>query len=270
MGEVEMLVTDLDGTLWELSRFIHPEVVSAWTEIERRGYPILVATGRRLASAKSPLVAHGLTPPAVVLNGAQVVDLATGRRIYQRAFDPEEATSILQLFLEAEIEPVVYVDHREIEVFAGLNPATHPDHLSQFGAGLARGELSEIVSSYPILHFAVVSLPPEVAESIFAQLYELASAHLMAERGYSGGSTITVSPKNHSKWDGVIAYCADLGADPSRILAIGDGPNDLELLEGARVAVAPVDADPLVLAKANHVVPAAKEAGWAALLDLLP
>lgn len=270
MGQVELLVTDLDGTLWELAHQIHPQVLAAWAEIERRGYPILVATGRRLASARTPLVAHGLTPPAVLLNGALAVDLATNRHVYQRGFSNEEAALVLKVFLNAGIEPIVYVADTKYDVFAGQNPSTHPEHLEQFGSGLARAPLDEVVKEYPVLHFAVVSLPTPIAQEVVAALNDFGAAHLMAERGYSGGSTITVAPRNHSKWDGVLAICEELGVDPNRVMAIGDGPNDLELLEAAAIAVTPADADPLALAMAHHVVPTAARGGWAQLLDLLP
>ncbi len=72
-----------------------------------------------------------------------------------------------------------------------------------------------------------------------------------------------------SKWEGVLAYCGATGIDPEAVLAIGDGPNDLELLTGAAVGVAMADADPVLVAAADHVVGPAATGGWAELLDLL-
>src|SRR3546814_2519942 len=72
--QVSLVVTDLDGTLWHHDDHIDPEVVAAIGKLEDLGVPLLVATGRRLASTRGPLARIGVAPPAVVLNGALGVD----------------------------------------------------------------------------------------------------------------------------------------------------------------------------------------------------
>jgi hydroxymethylpyrimidine pyrophosphatase-like HAD family hydrolase len=79
----------------------------------------------------------------------------------------------------------------------------------------------------------------------------------------------TVTPLGLSKWVGVVAYCDRQGIDPSKVLAIGDGPNDGELLDAAAIAVVPEDGHPRALAHADHVVPSTRDGGWAQILDLL-
>ena len=75
-------------------------------------------------------------------------------------------------------------------------------------------------------------------------------------------------PPRISKWSGVLAYCADQGIDPGRVLAVGDGANDLELLESAAVACAVDTATPAVLARADHVIGPPDRGGWAAVVEL--
>jgi hypothetical protein len=48
-----------------------------------------------------------------------------------------------------------------------------------------------------------------------------------------GGSVMSVRPRGVTKWCGVVAYCERERLDPGRVLAIGDGENDLELLRAA-------------------------------------
>ena len=272
MTAIELVVTDLDGTLWETSNIdaLHPRIAAAIVELERRGYPLLVATGRRLASARAPLARFGLTPPAVTLNGALVVDLATDERIHRHAFAPDDAATVLGHFLEAGIEPCVYVEHDEIDIYVSENPSTHPDHLRSFGEWARVGDLHDVVATEPILAFGVISIPAEQVTDVSAKLAAIANTHVGDERSYAGGVTITVAPPDLSKWDGVEAFCAARGYNPRAVLAIGDGPNDLELLDGAAVAVVPEDGHHEALARADHVIPRALHGGWADILDLLP
>lgn len=270
-GPIELVVTDLDGTLWDNSDAVplHPRTAAAIEELDRRDVGLLVATGRRLASTRDPLARFGLAPPAVVLNGALVVDLATDERLHRRGFTPQQATEVLGHFLDAGVEPCIYVEHDEVDVFVSERPSTHPDHLRSFGEWARIHDLEKVVATEMVLSFGVLSIGAEEAFRVAAALDGVANAHVSEERQYSRGTTITVAPPDQSKWDGVEAFCTARGYDSGRVLAIGDGPNDLELLDGATIAVAPEDGHVDALARADHVVPAARDGGWADLLELL-
>src|SRR3546814_14969480 len=62
-----------------------------------------------------------------------------------------------------------------------------------------------------------------------------AEPHLDRSLDYGGYSSFTVAPKGQSKWDGVLAFCEHRGLDSTRVLALADGPNDIELLDSAAV-----------------------------------
>lgn len=267
---IELVVTDLDGTLWERQDELHPATVAAVAELERRGYPLLVATGRRLASARAPMAQLGLAPPAVLLNGAMVVDLATGERLHTHGFQPDAAATVLDAFLAVDIHPCIYVDHPEIDVFVSPTPSTHPDHLASFGEWVRTGDLDQVIREHPVLAFGVLALRPSDVEGLEDRLSPISNPHVSVERQYEPGLlTVTVAPPDLSKWDGVEAFCRQRGLDPTKVLAIGDGPNDLELLDGAAIAVAPADSHPEALARADHIVPRAADGGWAGILDLV-
>ena len=88
--------------------------------------------------------------------------------------------------------------------------------------------------------FGVMGRPREELTVVAGVLGNAAETHI-APSNY-GGHTCTVTPPGLSKWIGVVAYCTQVGLDPARALAIGDGPNDIELLTAAAVAVVPSDA----------------------------
>src|SRR5215218_6790688 len=75
-GAVQLVVTDLDGTLSDAAERIHPASVSAIGELEAAGVPVLVATGRRLRMACAVLEAGGLSPCVYV--DREGVDLVVG------------------------------------------------------------------------------------------------------------------------------------------------------------------------------------------------
>ena len=267
-GAVQLVVTDLDGTLSDAAERIHPASVRAIRALEAGGIPVLVATGRRLRMACAVLEAGGLTGPAVVLDGALGLDLRDGRVFHQVAFPPGAARQVLEAFAAAGLSPCVYVDRPEVDLVVGDHPSTHPGQRARARPWVAVEDLERVVEAEPVYTFAVVGRPAALLEPVPRLVGPAGSASLVGDLIY-GGSTLQVRPPKVSKWSGALAFCADQGLDPDRILAVGDGANDLELLEGAAVACAVATATPAVLARADHVIGPPASGGWAAVLDMV-
>ncbi|HEY2330451.1 MAG TPA: HAD family hydrolase [Acidimicrobiales bacterium] len=266
---IELVVTDLDGTFWDADDEVHPRTRAAVDELERRGIPLLVATGRRRGSAAAPLGRADLCPPAVLLNGSLCLELGTGRRFHQQAFDTETAVALLDAWLEGGIEPVVYVDHPDIEVVVGDRPSTHPRHLAGMGPLAVFGDLHHTVATMPVLALAVIGCDEADLAAIATSVDGRVAEILVPSHGSYPGHNLHHWPLGLSKWDGVEAYCRLSGHDPSKVLAVGDSLNDLELLDRAAVSCAPTSAHPVALAAADQTVGPPETGGWADILDLL-
>ena len=267
-GAVQLVVTDLDGTLSDADERIHPASARAVRELEAAGIPVLVATGRRLRMTLAVLEAGGLAGPAVVLDGALGLDLRDGRVFHQVAFPAAAAVRVLEVFGDAGLSPCVYVDRPGVDLVVGDHPSTNPGHLARARPWVAVDDLDRVVAGEPVYTFAVVGRPATLLEPVLREVGAAGSASIVPDLVY-GGFTLQVRPPDISKWSGVLAYCAEQGIDPARVLAVGDGANDLELLDGAAVACAIATATPDVLARADHVIGPPSSGGWAAVLDLV-
>ena len=166
------------------------------------------------------------------------------------------------------LEPCVYVEHVHIEVYVGSRPSTHPRHLASFGTRAVPADLDEIVATVPVLGFGVIGHPIEPLLHVVGTIGDRAETHLSGDSQW-GGDTLTVAPPGLSKWTGVLAYCEIKGIDSERVLAIGDGPNDRELLTHAAVAVVPEAAFAEAIAIADHLVPPPDAGGGPKVLDLV-
>lgn len=279
MAAVDLVVTDLDGTFWHTDDHVPAPVLAAVAELDRRGIPLLVATGRRLTSTRDPLARVGLTPPAVVLNGAQGVDLATGDRFHLAPFPVDEALAAYDAFSSAGLSPVVYVDDARFDVLISQSPDTNPEHVRDLGDTAGRrwvsdgrgtgDDLRQAVSDTPVLGFSMIGVPFPAAEAAVAALEPIVEVHLDRSIDYPGLASLTAAPRGQSKWDGVLAFCTARDLDPQRVLAVADGPNDLELLANAAISAVPKVAHPAALDLATTVIPSAQDGGWAEILTLL-
>jgi HAD superfamily hydrolase (TIGR01484 family) len=271
VGPVDLVVTDLDGTLWAYDSIHQPHeaTLGAWNELERRGIPVLVATGRRVTSTRDPLAALGLAPSAVVLNGSLALDLATGELFHRHHYEPADAAVVLAAFRAHGLDPCIYVDHIDIDAYISDAPSTSPEHLAAMGARACTADLDEIVTSASVLSFGVFGHDADILTLIAADIDAARSTPMILTDTWSAGSALAVAPFGLSKWTGVLAYCARHDIDPGRVLAIGDEVNDVELITRAAIGVAVAGAPPAVRAAADQEVPPASEGGWAEILDLV-
>ena len=261
---IEMVVTDLDGTLWPSEARVPAATREAVLELERRGIPVLAATGRRLRSARLALVRAGLAHvPCVGLNGALAAD--QGEVFHAAPFSLDDARTVYDTFVSGGITPVGYVvpdrDGDSVDAFAAEGVSTHPDHLAV---------LAPTLSSMPedftmTVAFSVLGIPYAALDPIRVMIEELCVADciLTPDRAY-GEHNLAATARGVSKWTGILAYCARHGIDATRVLAIGDDDNDVTMLENAGVGLAMTHASPAAIAGAGAVVD-----DWTQLLDYL-
>jgi hypothetical protein len=199
-GPIDLVVTDLDGTLWHTDDDVAPAVVDAVRTLDERGVPLLVATGRRVASTRAPLARVGLAPPAVVLNGALGLDLATGERFHRAPYAADEAAAVLAAFRSAGLDPVVYLDHPTLDAVLSATPSTHPEHARQLGAPTA--DLDTVVATEAVLGFSVIGVEHGRCVAARDAVGDRAETHLDRSLEFPGYATLTVAPTGQSKWDG--------------------------------------------------------------------
>jgi hydroxymethylpyrimidine pyrophosphatase-like HAD family hydrolase len=268
MSTIELVVTDLDGTLWDTAEQLHPRTASAIADLSRRGVHLLVATGRRVTSTREPLARIGLAPAAVVLNGALALDLATSGRFHRHPFPTGQAASVLDGFVAAGLEPCLYVDHHDVDVFIGASPSTHPDHIAGLGRTVREGDLRTVIEEHAVLAFGIMGRPIEQLRPAAEAIGDRAETHLGRALAFPGAA-LTVAPRGLSKWAGVLAYCEIWELDRSSVLAVGDGPNDLELLAQAAIAVVPQGSHEDALARADYIIGPPERGGWADIVEFL-
>ena len=190
---IELVVTDLDGSLW-VREEIHPATRAAWTELEARGIPVMVATGRRLTTTREPLARAGLTPPAVLLNGAR--SRSTSRPT--NASIAGTTTPRWRRGCSKRSAPL-----RSIRVCTSSTPRSRSTSArgrrpiraitASFGPRAVSADLDEIVRTEPILGFGVIGYAHEPLTVAVTAIGDRAEAHLAVDAQW-GGSTLTVAP----------------------------------------------------------------------------
>ncbi len=268
--QIDLVVTDLDGTLWDGKGLIHPSTHRALRTLADALLPVLVATGRGASSAWTVMEANGVGLPGVFLDGAIGFEFGATTAFHTRAFPRTVAAQVLEILEELGVCPCIHVDAPGRDVVLGPHPFTHPDYIRRIMASVREEDPWTAVRTLRVLAFTLLGGEPSLVRDLAAQVTALVpvAAATSTDRTY-GGLHLSFRPLGVSKWSGVLAYCAARGLDPGRVLAIGDADNDVEMLQGACVALAVADGTEAALAHAHRLLAPANEGGWAGIVDLL-
>lgn len=262
-----LVATDLDGTLVRDDGSVSERTREVLGAVIARGVPVVIATARPLRWLDDlwPLVAgSGVGAMGVVSNGAIWWD--TGRVGGDRARHLAGLDAVAGLALCERILAACPEATFAIETLAGLrlgpgfnDPYPHPEDTP-------RGELVDLWDG-PAVKLMVRAAEPVPAEQWPGLRDRLVAAVGTAgEATWSGAGLLEISAPGVTKASTLALICAELDIPAAEVVAFGDMPNDLPMLQWAGTSYAMANADPAVLAAADRVAPSNQADGVATVL----
>ena len=265
---VSLVVTDLDGTLWGPDIVMPDEHRAALAELRDDGIPVLAATSRRPRTAFEFFDRNQFDLPAVCVDGA--IGFEHGMVFHATPFSGDHAAEVLHIFLAHHVHPTVLVLGDDHDVVISDTPSTSEGHLAQIAQVTQNGDLYDVVRTQPVYSFNVLGVRRELIEPAWLELVARGIAHasLAPELSFGDWGLIVTAP-GITKWSGVLSYCELHGLDPSQILAVGDGANDVPLLREVAFPIAVEGGDPDALAVTKHRIGTPADRGWAAVPEMV-
>jgi Cof subfamily protein (haloacid dehalogenase superfamily) len=256
-----LVVADLDGTVRSRRLGITPGVRRAVAAAQARGVRVCVATGRMWPSAAPWVDALGADSPAILYNGGRVFDFKTGRVLYEHRLAVETARRALALICrDPALQPHLFLNDRVyVERPHPLTTAYAEDD----------GVTCEVVTAFEPL----LSGPPHkiltvgTPDRLTALAEAVREAALPVHAVQSEPIYLELLPAGISKGTALGVVLQALGVDAGEVIAVGDGWNDLEMIEAAGLGVAMGSAPDGVRARADHVCGSADEEGFRRVLE---
>jgi hydroxymethylpyrimidine pyrophosphatase-like HAD family hydrolase len=252
------VATDLDGTLVRTDNTVSPYTQGVLAELDDQGVPVVFVTGRPLRWAEDVFDHVGRHGLAVVSNGALVWDVAKREPVLTRTIDPVVGVEVCDL-IRAAVPGSAFA----VETLAGfsLEPEFRERHPLPEGA--RRGAIAELFTE------PALKLLARHEELGYQEFWDRA-AEAVGDRAVitwsSTSSLLEISAAGVTKATTLAVLCADLGIAPEEVIAFGDMPNDIAMLEWAGTSYAMADAHPTVFEVAAHLAPGPDDDGVARVL----
>ena len=273
MHEYQLIALDLDGTLLDSGKQLSAKNAAALRKAAACGAQIVPTTGRFFDGMPQAIRELPYLRYAITINGAQVLDVGSGKTLYRAEIPLPRALEILD-YLDTlpviydcycgswgwitramqEAAPAFIANEHSLRMVQELR--TPVDELKAYLR--ARGDDVQKIQ----LFLQDVSQRP----AVMAEL----------ERRFPGTVASTSLPNNieinaaaANKGDAVRALAAQLGIPIEQTISFGDGSNDLSMIRACGLGVAMANACPAVLAAADRVTTSCDESGVAAVLNEL-
>lgn len=255
----DWLVTDLDGTLVDRQMRIVPRNARALARFREAGGTVVIATGRNEESAGRYHAELGLDTPMILYNGARVVAPATGERLLDLHLGdtwPLLAGSVIPA-LPAGVGAVGFSGHA---AYVLRDAPALVDYARRDGIAL-----SDAPVSGPVTKIMLITPTPGMDG-----LTDLVRVQAPDVRLLQSESTyLEVLPRHAGKGAALRFLAARNGIPLHRVAAIGDNPNDLDMLLAAGLGAAVGDGHPSVRDSADMVMSPCADGAVADLVDHL-
>jgi Cof subfamily protein (haloacid dehalogenase superfamily) len=260
-----LIALDVDGTVLREDGSLSPDVTAQVKRVRDLGNEVTLATGRSVAMTLPILDRLGIAPRFVVCsNGAITLerdrDAPLGyRRAHVETFDPSEVLTTIRGHLASARYAVE--DEDGMFFYSG---GEFPE-----GGVEANGQHVEFAELLSIRATRVVVISPEYAIEDFLAVVERMGLHRVT---YNVGWTawLDIAPDGVNKSTALERVRLLLDVPRDRVMAVGDGRNDIDMLEwasesgrGVAMGQAPIE----VKAAANENTGADVEDGVARLLE---
>ncbi|HSP64749.1 MAG TPA: Cof-type HAD-IIB family hydrolase [Candidatus Deferrimicrobium sp.] len=258
-------VLDIDGTLINDELALHPRTRDAVRHAAAT-LPVILATGRMYSSALPWARELQVSLPLVCYQGALVRELphgeTPGAAVFEQGLDPLVAHAAIRIARDHGWHVQAYADDRlfceqdrpEAHLYASIAqvPINFVDDLDD----VVRDGSTKVVC---------VSEEPAVVDACIAAMTDGLGEDARVTRSMEWFVEV-ISPRIN-KARAIEMVCARLGLSLRDAVAVGDAPNDIEMLDSAGCGVAVRSARPEVLAAADATCAPPDEAGVAEVLE---
>ncbi|MBF0710809.1 MULTISPECIES: Cof-type HAD-IIB family hydrolase [unclassified Gemella] len=257
---IKVVVTDIDDTLLDSKGQLSSKTKEVIEKCIEKDIKVILASGRPdfgMMHLVKELSLDKYDNYLLSYNGAKLSNLATGEVIYDKMLDTDRLKFLIKKSQEYGLDILTY--QGDVVLTNKLNP------YAEWEANALRVDLKveeNLLDKIKEKAAKVIMLDnPETAKENKEKVnLDIGDEYEVA---MSKPFFIEVNDKGISKGAALEFLCKKLGIDRSEMIALGDGLNDLSMIEFAGLGVAMANANQQLKSKADYISKTNDEDGFA-------
>lgn len=265
--DIKLIVVDIDGTLLNSESALSKRNEQALKAAIEHGVQVVLATGKTRHSAQEIIDRLELNTPGIYIQGLTIYD-GDGKITYEQALEPVVARQVITFAEDRGFDLIAYSGSKIL--VRTLHPkAEELNTRYHEPVPEAIGPLQNILQEMTVHKLiAVRSNDPRRVTALRWQLSKQLDGKGRLVQAMIP-DMLEILPPNGSKGRALQALLKQMGIAAAQIMVIGDGENDLEMMQLAGVSVAMGNAYEPLKEIADHITGTNDEDGVAQAVEKL-
>lgn len=268
MQKIKLLVLDIDGTLIaDLGMPIAQKDMEAIERAREAGVMVTIATGRILETAKRWIHKLNIDIPIIICNGADIRD--TQKSWYKDSIPLEETKAVMEAYRGTNQKRYIFSDNKiyctKEDYYQKLFDKWEQGEEGVFPVVIKETEEEMYAAMHTDAEKVLVWAPEDEFAPELKQIAQTFADRFTIVRGEE--RNVEFNKLGVSKGSGLKKLAEMLGIQAHEVMAIGDGGNDVEMLQTAGIGVAMANAMEEALEAADYVTGDVRDCGVAQAID---
>ncbi|HYE84563.1 MAG TPA: HAD family hydrolase [Clostridia bacterium] len=256
-----LIVSDIDGTLVNSSRQIAERTKAAIHSFQSLGGVFAIATGRIEESARKYYDELQLKTPAILYNGAKIVELANNKCLMENVLEEEHFIQAVKLLTEMDCSAIVYSSGKAYvrQINDTIRTYMEKDNVLCI-------QVDDFISCIEGKPNKILIIGNDGIFKKFLDAFE-SSCSVKPNTVKSEAEYLEILPRNTSKGKALKNLAELLKIPIEQVAAAGDNLNDYEMLKEAGLGIAVSNSAPQLLEAADLVAKSNDEDGVAEIIE---
>ena len=270
MKNIRLVASDLDGTLLNKNKEITPRLFEALEKLDELGIYFVPSTGRPFGTVPKAIKELPFLKYVITSNGATIYDATEQKNIIENYLTPEAVDAVIEVAKELPIITEYFIEGKAFiakAVYDDLSPfdltESHEFYIKNSRTPV-EDFWNEMKRNNAVLeNINLVFKDMELRKEVWDKLKALGLASVTA----ATTKNIEITSLYATKAQALEKLCEVLGFSRENVLAMGDGDNDMPMIQFAGIGVAMANGEEHIKQAADIIADDCNDFGAAKILE---
>ena len=270
MKNIKLVASDLDGTLLNKNKEITPRLFAALKKLDELGIYFVPSTGRPFGTVPQAIKELPFLKYVITSNGATIYDAVEQKNIIENYLTPEAVDAVIEIARELPVITEYFIEGKAYiakKVYDDLSPFNLTEsHVTYIKNSRTPVEdfWNEMKRNNTVLeNINLVFADMELRKETWNRLKALGLASVTA----ATTKNIEITSLYATKAKALEKLCEVLGFTRENVLAMGDGDNDMPMIQFAGIGVAMENGEEHIKQAADIIADDCNDFGAAKILE---